>query len=76
MSVETEIFGEGPPLLVKAGELAQMLNISVRVVYQMVRGGGIAKPIKFGRSCYRWNREAVEQWVAGGCVPPDGKTGK
>jgi len=53
------------PMLTIAG-LAETLGICQRHVRRLVDGGRCPAPLRLGR-CLRWNRQAVESWIAAGC---------
>lgn len=47
-------------------QAAALLHCSSRTVYRMSKCGRMPRPVKFG-TLVRWNREAIEQWIADGC---------
>jgi len=53
-------------LMLTVGQVARMLNCSTRTVYRMADKGSIPPPVRFG-SLVRWNRKAIDAWVADGC---------
>jgi prophage regulatory protein len=55
-----------PPRLLNATGVAALLNVSSRSVYRLADAGRMPQPLKVGGSV-RWDRQAVEQWVADGC---------
>lgn len=56
----------GTAAMLGVGDVAKMLKCSPRTVYRLADAGRIPRPVKLG-ALVRWNREAVEQWIAGGC---------
>jgi excisionase family DNA binding protein len=46
--------------------VAAMLSCSTRHVYRLADAGRMPPPLKLGALC-RWNRRAVETWLAEGC---------
>lgn len=55
--------------LIRAGELASLLNVSVRTVWRLQSGGSIPQPIRLG-GVVRWRREEVRDWISRGCPNP------
>ncbi len=58
------------PALLDANAVAQMLHCSHRTVYRLADSGRIPPPVKLG-TLSRWPRQALEQWIADGCLPCD-----
>jgi len=58
-------------LLVRAKDVAKMLNVSVRTVWTWRDIGRLPAPVKIG-GCVRWRRQDVEEWIEEGC-PDIGK---
>lgn len=54
------------PLLLSAPELARLLGVSVRTVRTLDTLGRLPQPVRVGRAV-RWSRQAVVEWIAGGC---------
>ena len=52
--------------LLDVSEVAGILKCSARHVYRLAYSGRMPQPLKLG-SLARWNRDAVEQWLAAGC---------
>ena len=50
-------------------QIAALLKCSARHVYRLSDAGKMPRPVKLGY-LVRWNRRAVEAWIADGC--PDG----
>jgi len=48
------------------GALAALLGISDRHIRRLVDSGRCPAPLRLGK-CLRWNRMAVESWIAAGC---------
>ncbi|MBL8826453.1 MAG: helix-turn-helix domain-containing protein [Planctomycetaceae bacterium] len=59
------------PLLVPAGDVAKMLEVSERTVWRLLSGGQLVHPVRLGGSV-RWRVEDVKRWIADGCP----KTGR
>jgi len=53
-------------IMLTVGQVARMLNCSVRTVYRLTDSGGMPGSVKLG-ALARWPRAAVEKWVAQGC---------
>jgi len=49
--------------------VARILGCSARHVYRMSDGGAMPAPLKIG-ALVRWSRQAIEDWIAGGCRRP------
>ncbi len=45
---------------------AALLGCSPRTVYRLADAGRMPPPVKLG-ALVRWNRAAVEDWIAAGC---------
>jgi predicted DNA-binding transcriptional regulator AlpA len=54
------------PLLLTAGEVARLLNISERSVFRLRSAGDLPKEVEVLGSV-RWRRADIEAWVAAGC---------
>jgi excisionase family DNA binding protein len=54
------------PALLDVQAVARLLNCSPRHVTRLVERGDLPRPIKLG-TLIRWNRAAVEEWIANGC---------
>ena len=67
--------GQKPPedmgLLVDTRQVAKMLGVSPRKLWQMYNSGEMPSPTRIGRAV-RWNYEELRAWVNAGC-PPKGK---
>lgn len=61
------------PLLADVQDVAAMLTCSARHVYRLADAGRMPTPHKIGALC-RWDRAAIQQWIADGCRPV--RTGK
>jgi prophage regulatory protein len=51
--------------LMDVKEVAELLNVSVRLVWQLRDGGRMPMPVHIGR-LVRWRREELEGWIAEG----------
>lgn len=54
--------------LIKADELAQLLNVSTRTLWRMLSAGKVPEPVRLG-GCTRWRLDQVRQWIGDGCPP-------
>jgi len=57
---------DGKPLLLRVGELAQLLGISERTVFRMQSAGKLPAPVRL-TGAVRWRFAEIEKWVAAGC---------
>lgn len=55
-----------PARLLDVVAVASLLGVSPRHVYRLADGGRMPAPLKLGGS-RRWDREAVNDWIAAGC---------
>jgi len=53
-------------LAVRARELAEMLNVSLRQIWRLNASGKLPRPIRLGGSV-RWDREEVQRWFEASC---------
>lgn len=53
-------------LLIPVADVAALLNASERTVWRLADSGKMPRPVALGRA-RRWNRKAVESWIAEGC---------
>ena len=60
------------PLLLTAGEVAQLLNVSERSVWRLRAAGHLPKEVEI-LSSTRWRRSDIDAWVADGCPNPENK---
>ena len=61
------------PPMIDVGTVASLLSCSVRHVYRLSDAGKMPRPTKLG-ALVRWNRAALEAWLAAGC-PASRKVG-
>jgi excisionase family DNA binding protein len=62
--------------LLAVDDVAAMLGVSARHVYRLADGGRMPRPVKLG-GAVRWDRQAIESWIANGCPSsPTAKGGK
>lgn len=54
--------------LLTVEDVAERLSVSPRHVYRMADAGRIPRPLKIG-AAVRWNPDAIDEWIAGGCKP-------
>lgn len=52
--------------LLTVQDVAQMLQLSVRKIWEMRDCGHLPSPVRFGRSV-RWRQSDIEAWIADGC---------
>jgi excisionase family DNA binding protein len=57
-----------PSALLDVQAVAQLLACSTRHVYRLSDGGRMPPPVRLG-TLVRWRREAIEEWITGGCKP-------
>ncbi len=62
-------------LLCDVDTVGAMLNCSARHVRRLADAGRMPAPVKLG-SLVRWNRTAIDEWIAGGCRPVRSLTAK
>ena len=55
--------------LLTAEDLAQMLKVSERTLWRLLSAGRVPNPVRIGGST-RWRLVEVQEWIAGGCLPP------
>jgi excisionase family DNA binding protein len=58
--------GLGRPALIDVQQVAELLGCSARHVSRLADRGGMPRPVRLG-ALVRWNRSAVESWIAAGC---------
>ncbi len=63
---DTAIENRTEAALLDVQAVARLLSCSTRHVYRLADAGRMPPPIKLGALC-RWNRLAVETWLADGC---------
>jgi prophage regulatory protein len=62
--------------LVRVDVVASMMEVSSRHVYRLADAGKMPRPVKLG-GAVRWDRQAIESWIANGCPSsPTAKGGK
>jgi excisionase family DNA binding protein len=67
MSAGLEQFDESEtPLLITAGKLAALLEISTRTLWRLRSAGRLPEPVRLG-GAVRWRREEIQKWIADGC---------
>jgi predicted DNA-binding transcriptional regulator AlpA len=57
------------PLLIRANELAGILNVSRRTLWRLKSAGALPRPMRLG-AAIRWRFEEIKQWIAAGCPTP------
>lgn len=56
------------PMLLDVRSVAALLDCSTRTVRRLADSGRMPAPIKVA-ALLRWRRDAIEEWIAGGCKP-------
>lgn len=51
---------------IDAGQLADMLGLSVRTVRRLDSSGKLPRPLRIG-GAVRWSLEEISSWMAAGC---------
>lgn len=59
--------------LIKVGEVAECLGVSVRTVYRLADAGKMPRPLKIG-GCVRWDLAVLEAWIAEGAPDLHGRS--
>ena len=54
------------PALVDIGWVARTLGCSTRHVHRLRDAGKMPRPVRLGH-LLRWNRAAIDSWIADGC---------
>jgi len=60
-------------MLTKAPEVGKMLEISTWQVYQLAAEKKLPGIVRLAPRTIRFNREAIERWIAEGCPPVEGE---
>jgi excisionase family DNA binding protein len=55
-----------PPAMLDVREVAALLKCSARTVTRLEETGAMPPAVRLGRLC-RWNRAAIEAWIADNC---------
>ncbi len=55
-----------PAKLLDVHQVGELLNCSPRHVYRLSDAGKMPRPLRLG-SLVRWNRDAINDWIADGC---------
>lgn len=58
------------PLLVKAAQIAELMQISPRSLWRLRSGGKIPEPLRIG-GAVRWRLDDIKIWIAAGCPVPN-----
>jgi len=59
---------EDPHQMLSPSDVAKLLKLSRRTLYDLRDRGALPAPLKIGR-LVRWPRHVILAWVAGGCRP-------
>ncbi|MCK5270690.1 MAG: helix-turn-helix domain-containing protein [Sedimentisphaerales bacterium] len=70
-----EVSDIGDTALLDVNQVASLLNCSSRTVYRLSDAGCMPRPVKLG-SLVRWERSAIESWIADGCPKCKRKVGQ
>lgn len=54
------------PELMRVGEVAEKLRVSVRTVWRLHSSGRIPKPLRLGNNV-RWRSNEIADWISSGC---------
>lgn len=57
-----------PAKLLDSRAVALLCGLSPRSIYRLSGSDKMPRPLKLGSST-RWDRKAIEDWIAGGCLP-------
>lgn len=63
MSIKNNEEATGLPLLIKAAEVARILNVSERTLWRLKSAKKIPEPVRLG-GIVRWKRTEIESFVA------------
>lgn len=55
------------PELIDVEAVARLCGCSAAHVRRLADGGWMPAPVRVGTTLCRWNRRAVEEWIADGC---------
>lgn len=71
-SVDLETIGPQEPLLVRAADVARLLQVSTRTLWRQLSAGQVPRPVRFGGTV-RWRLEEIRKWIAEGCPLPQAR---
>jgi len=60
-----------PIRMVDVATVAKMLGVSARHISRLSDSGRMPRPVHLGNAV-RWDRVAIQDWIAGGCQPLSG----
>ena len=60
MSIDTA------PILISAGELASLMQVSERTLWRLLSAGKVPQPVRIGRNT-RWRLAEIRDWIEKGC---------
>lgn len=63
---------DGPSRLIKAEEVARMMDISERTLWRLLSAGKVPHPVRIGRST-RWRLAEIRTWIERGCPVEAGR---
>jgi excisionase family DNA binding protein len=55
--------------LLDVKKVAGILGVSQRTVWRLADSGRMIRPLALSGNLRRWNRAALEAWIADGCPP-------
>lgn len=61
-----EVKNNFEPTLVRAIEVASMLQVSIRTLWRLRSAGQLPSPIRLG-GAVRWPIDDIKKWIAAGC---------
>jgi predicted DNA-binding transcriptional regulator AlpA len=64
-----------PAKLLDSRAVAFLCGLSSRTIYRLSDAGKMPRPMKLGSST-RWDRKAIEDWIAAGCPSSNRNGGK
>jgi len=51
------------PVMIAARDVARLLSVSERTIWQWAADGHLPRPVKIGR-VVRWHRQTIDAWAA------------
>lgn len=63
------------PALLDVAAVARLLGCSERHVYRLADAGRIPAPVRLG-ALVRWRRQAILDWIDGGCPAVERRAGR
>jgi prophage regulatory protein len=53
--------------LLAIDEVAEHFGVAVGTLYKLMARGEFPRPLRIGRRLVRWDADALNQWIVGGC---------